>query len=567
MIRVTRYCLLSIKYAKKNKKILIEELLKQGIEQKEAIFDVTSLPDDKDKGYIEQALDHLKEKTYDVILLDYLLGTGNDDRNGREYGYDFLQKLEHSFEAHEGKDDGSPLHKGPLGRFWIFPVSSFPFAFADKLRQLGMDGYSDHWLLSGGGDPVCTPELFRFNFLNFVKQQITDCYLYPEAMFEFFNRYSNIENGILWRELTLESIEQVKLRKFVLENDEAQGSQFASSILSFIRNNIKYAKTLETLRTFVTNITDVPYFRIEDALSSIIDHENQNKSVVQILRDKSALFFKVEKELESEIENFSQNTFDFSGKRLRWLPKEIGTLPEGTNTLRLSNNQLTFVPPEIANLKKLQKLDLSYNHLEQLPIEISLLRELEYLNLIGNPQLPDYLRLKHEGRDEITYLFKNVATWQKERIKKVVLSYAHDDEDGAKHLEKLLKPMERDQKLIRFWMDSKILPGEKWDSDIKRHFMEADIILLLISSSFLASDYIYNVEMKIAMTRLKEKTCKIVPIIWRACDWKSNDDLKGLQFLPKDAKPIKKGDSTAQDEAWNNVVEGLRKLLFQGRFS
>jgi len=540
-------------YCTKSKKDLIEQQLNGGLP--EPIFEIV-VTQNSEAGHIDSAMQMLKKETYDVILLDYLLGQGNYERNGREYGYDFLRQLAHYFDTEFLEEKEAPLvHKGPLGRFWVFQISSFPFAFADKLRQLGMSGYSDYWHLTSGGDPVCTPALFRFKFLNFIKQQIAECYLYPEAMRDFFHRFANIENGILWRDLVCNCIEQVHLRKSLLENDDSQGSEFSKTMLSFIRNDWGYTKMLDSLKSFVNNIKDIPYFRINESIISLAGAEG----VLKLLTSKSGLFFKAEKKLKDQIEKFQVgDTLNFDSERLRWLPANIGDLAANLKVLRLSNNQLTSLPKEIGKLGNLEKLDISYNQLESLSEEIRNLKKLEFLDLTGNKDLPEFLSTKHEGKKEIAELFKNIVSWNKERAKKIVISYAHQDSDGVNELEKILKVFERDN-LISFWKGDKILPGDKWDSVINAHFMGADIILLLVSMSFLASDYIYNVEMKIAMARHKEGNCVVVPVIYKACDWQPTF-LGSLQVLPHSRMPIQ-GEKTNPDESWKKVSEGIRKLL------
>lgn len=547
---------------------LIKQVLQENFDEGFDAFEIKS-PIQADgtiakSEIIEHSLTMLKQGTYDIILLDYLLGEGKKERTGREYGYDFLRELiDHMTD--DKKKKKKKIHKGPLGRFWIFSISSFPFAFADKLRQLGMDGYSDHWYLSGGGDPICTPELFRYNFLNFIKQQISECYLHTNALENFFNRFSSIENGILWRNLVLNAITSIHLNKSVLENDEAHGSLFARTMLSFIRNNRDYKTTLDQIRSFVANIMQIPYFRIKDALTNPEGKETIN---TEALMQKSALFFQAEKKLETKIKKCSKHrdrdTFDFDGKRLRWLP---ATIKELTNlrVLRLGNNQLSTLPSELAQLSQLKQLDLSYNQLEALPNNLKDLATLEYLDLTGNPDLPEYLRTKHEGKSEIQELFTNTAVWNRDRRKKVVVSYANVDSKEFLELEKILKPLVRSGD-IAFWADTRILPGDQWDPAIQKHFQQADIILFLVSADFLASDYIYNVEMNIAMERHSKKECQIIPIILKECDWQ-HEPLKKFQALPKGIRPVYSQYRSSPDEAWKEVSEGIRKVLTDGRLT
>ena len=67
-------------------------------------------------------------------------------------------------------------------------------------------------------------------------------------------------------------------------------------------------------------------------------------------------------------------------------------------------------------------------------------------------------------------------------------SYAHKDEALRDALETHLKPLQR-QQVIDTWHDRKIGAGREWEKAIDANLEAADIILLLISADFLASDY------------------------------------------------------------------------------
>ena len=81
----------------------------------------------------------------------------------------------------------------------------------------------------------------------------------------------------------------------------------------------------------------------------------------------------------------------------------------------------------------------------------------------------------------------------KERQKvKVFISYAHDDEQYFKvfidRLEKVLKPSPDFE--YQIWDDRDILVGSDWNKSIQDNLASADLAILLVSDSFLASDYI-----------------------------------------------------------------------------
>ncbi len=139
----------------------------------------------------------------------------------------------------------------------------------------------------------------------------------------------------------------------------------------------------------------------------------------------------------------------------------------------------------------------------------------------------------------------------------VFFSYSHQDEALRDTLETHLSLLKREGR-IRSWHDRKIVPGESWKDAIDEHLESAQLILLLVSSDFLASDYCYDLEMKRALERHEAGEARVVPIILRPCDWTSSP-FAGLQGLPKDARPITTWEN--QDEAFLDVAKGLRRML------
>jgi hypothetical protein len=139
----------------------------------------------------------------------------------------------------------------------------------------------------------------------------------------------------------------------------------------------------------------------------------------------------------------------------------------------------------------------------------------------------------------------------------VFYSYSHKDEDLRNELEAHLALLRREGS-ITGWHDRKIGAGTEWKNSINEHLESARVILLLISSDFLASDYCYDIELKRAMERHNSGEARVIPIILRSCDWASAPFVK-LQALPKNAKPIKSWDD--RDEAFTDVAAGIREAI------
>jgi hypothetical protein len=142
---------------------------------------------------------------------------------------------------------------------------------------------------------------------------------------------------------------------------------------------------------------------------------------------------------------------------------------------------------------------------------------------------------------------------------KIFISYAREDEDLREKLEKQLAILHR-QGLIETWHDRLIGAGTEWAGAIDQELEAADIVLLLVSADFLASDYIYDIELKRAMERHEAGTATIIPVILRPCLWQHGNFAK-LQALPRDGEPVTSSKWPSQDAALNNVAEGIARVV------
>jgi hypothetical protein len=138
----------------------------------------------------------------------------------------------------------------------------------------------------------------------------------------------------------------------------------------------------------------------------------------------------------------------------------------------------------------------------------------------------------------------------------VFFSYSHRDEALRNELADHLRLLER-QGIITGWHDRRITGGTEWASTIDDHLRTASIILLLISSAFLASDYCYDVELTHAMDRHDAGEARVVPIILRPVDWHSAPFGK-LQALPKDGCPVTSWANP--DEGFFDIARGIRSV-------
>ena len=139
----------------------------------------------------------------------------------------------------------------------------------------------------------------------------------------------------------------------------------------------------------------------------------------------------------------------------------------------------------------------------------------------------------------------------------IFFSYAHEDEELRDELAKHLSILRR-QGTITAWHDREITAGSEWAGAIDDHLNSADIILLLISSDFMASDYCYDVEMTRALERHEAREAVVIPVILRSTKWASAPFGK-LQALPRNAKPVTAWPD--RDEAFLNITEGILAVV------
>lgn len=140
---------------------------------------------------------------------------------------------------------------------------------------------------------------------------------------------------------------------------------------------------------------------------------------------------------------------------------------------------------------------------------------------------------------------------------RVFVSYSHRDEELRDQLEVQLSMLKR-QGLIEVWHDRRLLAGDHLDWTISEELDRADIVLLLISPDFLASDYCYKIEKGRALERHREGTARLISVILRPCDW-TLTDLAQFLVTPKDGKPITVWPNT--DEAFLDVAQQIRRAI------
>ncbi len=143
--------------------------------------------------------------------------------------------------------------------------------------------------------------------------------------------------------------------------------------------------------------------------------------------------------------------------------------------------------------------------------------------------------------------------------KKLLIVADPKDESFRDEIHKNLKPLP-----LESWHSGLIGAGEEVDETFKQRMESADIILLLVSADFLASDTIYNNEWPMALQRHQDKKSNVIPIITRPCNWQQLKELTQMpSILPR--KNLEVGKAIAswenQDDAYQMIVQDIQEFL------
>jgi TIR domain len=148
---------------------------------------------------------------------------------------------------------------------------------------------------------------------------------------------------------------------------------------------------------------------------------------------------------------------------------------------------------------------------------------------------------------------------QKEHSKTIRVSifYAREDKRLLKKFEEHLKSIGSNK--ISIWHEGIIAAGMNKAKQIEENLERADLILLLISPSFLASNDCTDVMFR-AMHRItsNRENVVVIPIVLRPSNYK-NGPIRDLTMLPTNGRPITSWPNA--DEAFLNVVHGIQEII------
>jgi formylglycine-generating enzyme required for sulfatase activity len=139
------------------------------------------------------------------------------------------------------------------------------------------------------------------------------------------------------------------------------------------------------------------------------------------------------------------------------------------------------------------------------------------------------------------------------------ISYSHVDRDWVERLQTMIRPLVRSHGL-RLWDDSQIRPGDKWRQEIEMALAAAKVALLLVSSDFLASEFVTNSELPQLLTAAEEEGLCILWVPLRP-SLVGRTPIDAYQALLDPARPLVRMDPVEQEEALVEIALAIEKAL------
>lgn len=295
---------------------------------------------------------------------------------------------------------------------------------------------------------------------------------------------------------------------------------------------------------------------------------------------------------------------DLSDNKLTQLHAGIFKLP-CLETLVISNNAIKTLPKQIANSNKLKiliasnnnitdaNLDLLPNGIIRLNLANNKISSIEWLNRLGclrslwlggNSIPHDMLDQVAANHSNLLRLYANhisagiksncgnllkqfVAVGKIEQAKKelslgsdIFISYSHQDKQWLTRLQTHLKVLQNLCGQITYWDDTQIGTGDAWLKEIEKNLKSASIAILLISTDFLASDFVMRKEVPQLLERAKNRGVRIMPLIISPCLF-TDSVISQYQAVNAPEEALEELSKSQQEKVYIKLMQEVKKYI------
>ena len=144
----------------------------------------------------------------------------------------------------------------------------------------------------------------------------------------------------------------------------------------------------------------------------------------------------------------------------------------------------------------------------------------------------------------------------------IFISYAHSDKQWLDLLQKHLKVIKKYFDNVECWADTQLKGGDKWREEIKKAIEKANVAILLVSTDFLASDFISTDELPPLLRKAADSGTRILPLIVSPCDYEISE-LEEFQAVNSPDKTLADlaGDEASIGRTFLALTKEIKSLL------
>jgi hypothetical protein len=150
---------------------------------------------------VRTALLLMRKYKFDMVFCDYLLDKKDNNSKERDYANQLFEFLSHEYkgEIKNEHDDARKTrlkaleqlrhdvldNRGPIGMYWVMPITGFNQSFIQDLHQNHINLIDYKWNISNGADPITTPWQFLYHLNIFVELQLKQCVYRRDQLLRF----------------------------------------------------------------------------------------------------------------------------------------------------------------------------------------------------------------------------------------------------------------------------------------------------------------------------------------------------------------------------------------------
>lgn len=176
--------------------------------------------------------------------------------------------------------------------------------------------------------------------------------------------------------------------------------------------------------------------------------------------------------------------------------------------------------------------------------------------------LEDYIAAINKGLQAIPTLapVTQATAITAPKRNKIFFSYSHADGIWLERIKTAMGQLRRSGQCV--WDDTQIQPGDLWMNEIQEALATTKVGILLVSQTFLNSDFILQQELPALLKAAREKELNIFPVILEPCDYFCSD-LREIQAFPDPKRPLLPMDEAEWKGELQTMTQKVRELLNQ----